>query len=219
MPGKRTYGDGCAVAHGLELIGERWALLVVRELLFGPKRFTDLRSGLPGVSADVLTQRLGELQDAGVVRRRRLPAPAASWIYELTEWGTELEPLVTGLARWSSRSPAMPHDLPISVDSLVLSLKVLFDARTARDLDLCVALLLDEDHFRVRITDGTVDVARAEPDSPDLVISTSPGVFGMLLRKERELADAIDSGEAALTGARAKAQRFLAVFPFPSAPS
>ena len=99
MVTKRTYCDGCAAAHALDLVGERWALLVVRELLLGPKRFTDLRAGLPGVSANVLAQRLRELERAGVVRRRKLPPPAASRVYELTDWGMELEPVIVRLGR------------------------------------------------------------------------------------------------------------------------
>ena len=95
----RTYDDACAAAHALDLIGERWALLVVRELLLGPKRFTDLRAGLPGVSPNVLAQRLRELERAGVVRRRKLPPPAASRVYELTDWGKELEPVIVRLGR------------------------------------------------------------------------------------------------------------------------
>src|ERR671932_1050136 len=106
MATMRSYQDGCAVAHALDFVGERWALLVVRELLLGPKRFTDLRTGLPGVSPNVLAQRLRELEQAGVVRRRRLPPPAASQVYELTEWGVDLEPVLTALGRWGSRSPA-----------------------------------------------------------------------------------------------------------------
>src|SRR5438034_10192223 len=105
MTAKRDYDDGCAAAHGLALVGERWALLVVRELLLGPKRFTDLRAGLPHVGPDVLAQRLRELEQAGVVRRGKLAPPAAARIYELTEWGRKLEPVVLALGRWGSQAP------------------------------------------------------------------------------------------------------------------
>src|SRR5215212_6458501 len=101
MATMRTYDDACAAAHALDLIGERWALLVVRELLLGPKRFTDLRGGLPNVSPNVLAQRLRELEAAAVVRRRKLPAPAGSWTYELTEWGEQLKPIVMSLGSWA----------------------------------------------------------------------------------------------------------------------
>src|SRR3954462_9145850 len=105
MTSPRTYGEACAAAHALDLVGERWALLVVRELLLGPKRFTDLRAGICHAGPNVLAQRLRELEAAGIVRRRQLPPPAASRVYELTEWGSELEPVVTALGRWGARSP------------------------------------------------------------------------------------------------------------------
>src|SRR5215217_4721087 len=105
MSGKRSYEDGCATAHALDLVGERWALLVVRELLLGPKRFTDLRAGLPGISPNVLTQRLHDLEQFAIVRRRKLPPPFGSWVYELTDWGRQLEPVIIQLGRWGARSP------------------------------------------------------------------------------------------------------------------
>jgi DNA-binding HxlR family transcriptional regulator len=108
MTNKRRYDDGCATAHALELVGERWALLVVRELLLGPKRFTDLRHDLPGLSPNVLSQRLSELEEASLVIRRKLPPPAPATVYELTKWGYELEPLVREFGRWAARSPGLP---------------------------------------------------------------------------------------------------------------
>ncbi|MBV9335437.1 MAG: helix-turn-helix transcriptional regulator, partial [Solirubrobacterales bacterium] len=107
---KRTYGDACGIARALDVVGERWALLVVRELLLGPKRFTDLRAGLPHLSPDVLAQRLRELEQGGVVRRAKLPPPAGSRVYELTEWGRELEPVVLGLGLWGSSRAPFPSD-------------------------------------------------------------------------------------------------------------
>src|ERR671914_2996773 len=130
----RTYCDGCAAAHALDLMGERWALLVVRELLLGPKRFTDLRAGLPNVSPNVLAQRLRKLERAGVVRRRKLPPPAASRVYELTDWGLELEPVVISLGRWGARSPSKPCDARLGVDSLILSLRTMFNPLAADGL-------------------------------------------------------------------------------------
>src|SRR5256885_1932106 len=126
MATTRTYGDRCGVARALDLVGERWALLAVRELLLGPKRFTDLRVGLPHVSPDVLSQRLRELERAGVVRRRKLPPPAGSRVYELTDWGHELEPVVIQLGRWGSRAPFPPRDAKIGVDSFVIALMTQF---------------------------------------------------------------------------------------------
>src|SRR5947209_18591269 len=124
VPGQRSYRDPCGIARGLDVVGERWALLVVRELLLGPKRFTDLRAGLPHLSPDVLSQRLRELEQSGVVRRAKLPPPAGSRVYELTEWGRELEPVVLGLGRWASAlAPFPPGHGELGVDSLVLALK------------------------------------------------------------------------------------------------
>src|ERR687889_2824463 len=105
----RSYGDRCGIARALDVVGERWALLVVRELLLGPKRFTDLRAGLPNVGPDVLAQRLRELEAAGVVRRAKLPPPAASKVYELTPRGAELEPVILALGRWGSVAPVPPE--------------------------------------------------------------------------------------------------------------
>jgi DNA-binding HxlR family transcriptional regulator len=117
-------------------VGERWALLVVRELLLGPKRFTDLRSGLPHVSPNVLAQRLRELERAGVVRRRKPPPPAASMVYELTEWGTDLEGVIISLGRWGVRSPLRPREAgQLGVDSLILSFRTMFDGRAAEGLE------------------------------------------------------------------------------------
>src|SRR6185437_13211742 len=110
MTTRRSYGDPCGVARALNLVGERWALLVIRELLLGPKRFTDLRTGLPGVSPNVLSQRLDELERVAVVRRRKLAPPAGSWVYELTDWGHDLEPIILDLGRWGARSPFLDRD-------------------------------------------------------------------------------------------------------------
>ncbi|MGP4016492.1 winged helix-turn-helix transcriptional regulator [Saccharopolyspora sp. 5N708] len=215
MTGRRKYDDGCAVAHGLDLIGERWALLLVRELLLGPKRFTDLRAGLPGASADVLTQRLRELQEAGVVRRRKLPPPASSWIYELTEWGADLEPIVTQLGRWGSRSPTLRHDARIGVDSLVLSLGALFDPQAAEGLAATIALRVGEEIFRVHVAGGRIELARGEADGADATIDTDPPALGALLRKERQLADVLRSGVMTIDGPAGIVERFFDLFPLP----
>jgi DNA-binding HxlR family transcriptional regulator len=215
MTGRRRYDQGCAVAHGLDLIGERWALLVVRDLLLGPKRFSDLRMGLHGASPDILAQRLRELQEAGVVRRRRLPPPAGSWIYELTEWGAQLEPVVTELARWSSRSPSMPYGAPIGVDSLVLSLRALFDARAAAGLHVLVGLRLEGQEFRAEVSDGRLEVARGPAESADATLETDAATLAPLLWNRRRLREAVDAGAAHLDGSLAAMERFLSLFPLP----
>src|ERR1700748_198825 len=125
---KRTYGDSCGIARALDIVGERWALLVVRELVLGPKRFTDLRAGLPRVGPDMLAARLRELEEAGVVRRATLPSPAASKVYALTEWGGELAPVLLALGRWGSRAPMRAGASPLGVDAAIVALETTFDA-------------------------------------------------------------------------------------------
>src|ERR687894_2633255 len=155
----RTYGDMCGIARALDVIGERWALLVVRELVLGPKRFTDLRVGLPNASPNVLAQRLRELEGAGVVRRRKLPPPAASRVYELTDWGMELEPVIIRLGRWGARSPSRPRDAELGVDSIILSFRTMFDPRVAEGLKASYELRLGEDRFYAEVADGRFEIA------------------------------------------------------------
>jgi DNA-binding HxlR family transcriptional regulator len=208
MVGKRKYDDGCAVAQALDVIGERWALLVVRDLLLGPKRFTDLLAGLPGASSDVLTQRLRELTDSGVVRRRRLAPPAGSWVYELTPWGAGLEEIVVGFARWAHDSPRMRYDLPLGTDSLMLSVKTLFDGQAAADLQATIALNLDDEPFWIRISDGNLTMARGGIESPDVTLDTDNATLLSLMQTNRSIDDALAAGQLRLTGDRAVADRF-----------
>lgn len=186
MPSMRTYGDGCGIAHGLDLVGERWALLVVRELVLGPKRFTDLRTGLPNASPNVLAQRLRELESAGIVVRRRLPPPAAASVYELTEWGRGLDPIVRSLGAWALGSPAMPHDEPSSVDSLVIALQTFLDAEAAGDLDARYDLRVGDDRYELRVTEGALTARRGTPDQADAVIDIDAPTFRALLEGDTD---------------------------------
>ena len=163
---KRTYGDRCGVARALDIVGERWALLVVRELLLGPKRFTDLRAGLPHVSPDVLAQRLRELEAAGVVRRGTLPPPAGSRIYELTERGRQLEPVVLALGRWGSVGALPAGEAQIGVDAARHRAEDAVRPGGRRRPDASYELRLGEQHFRLRVADGRLDVARGERPRP-----------------------------------------------------
>jgi DNA-binding HxlR family transcriptional regulator len=206
--GKRKYDDGCAVAQALDVIGERWALLVVRDLLLGPKRFTDLLAGLPGASSDVLTQRLRDLGEAGVVRRRRLGPPAGSWVYELTPWGAGLEEIVVGLARWAHESPRMRYDLPLGTDSLMLSVKTLFDGRVAGDLRATIALNLEGEPFWIRIADANLTMARGEIEGADVTLDTDKATLLSLMQTDRSIDDALATGHVRLTGDRAVVDTF-----------
>ena len=214
--GKRRYDEGCAVAHSLDLIGERWALLIVRELLLGPKRFTDLRAGLPGASADVLAQRLREMTESGVVRRRKLPPPAGSEIYELTEWGADLGPVVTLLGRWGSRSASMDPAAHSSVDSLVLSLQALFNPQAARGFGATIGLSLNENRFTVEVTDGQLHVSRGEAEHPTATLDTDRPTLAALLYGGRSLDDAVRAGDAVVGGKTTVVTRFLGLFPLPA---
>jgi DNA-binding HxlR family transcriptional regulator len=215
MVTKRSYADGCAAAHALDLIGERWGLLVVRELVLGPKRFTDLRAGLPGISPNVLTQRLHELEQAAVVRRRKLAPPAGSWVYELTEWGQELEPVLVQLGRWGARSPFVDRDAELSVDSLVLSFRTMFDPRAGDGLHASYELRFGEDVFRARIDDDRIEITRGSADHPDAIIESDPGTLAALIYDGRDLAEAIHSADLTVRGDRTAVERFLTLFSLP----
>jgi DNA-binding HxlR family transcriptional regulator len=177
----RTYGDACAAAHALDLVGERWALLIVRELLFGPKRFTDLQAGLAPASANVLSQRLRELEATEIVQRRQLGAPARVWVYELTERGRDLEELLVNLARWGARSPLRERGGPLSVDSLLLALKTHYDPSKAVDLVATFGLKIGEDPFTVRADAGGLQIANGEPAAPDATLDVDADTFRSLV--------------------------------------
>jgi DNA-binding HxlR family transcriptional regulator len=181
MATMRTYGDRCGVARALDVIGERWALLVVRELVLGPKRFSDLRAGLRGVAPDVLSQRLRELEAAGVLRRATLPPPSGARVYELTEWGQELEPLVLGLGRWGSRAPFPAAEAELGPDAFVIALKTLFDPAAAGGLDAEFALRVGAGHFRLTVRDRILTTVRGEAENADVTIEGDPGALAAVL--------------------------------------
>jgi DNA-binding HxlR family transcriptional regulator len=215
MATTRTYDDGCAAAHALDLVGERWALLVVRELLLGPKRFTDLRSGLPHASPNVLAQRLRDLEAVGIVRRGKLPPPAASKIYELTEWGRDLEPVIIALGRWGVRSPTKPPDAELGIDSLILSFRTMFDPDRAEGLDAVYEFRLGEDRFRAEVAEGRLEIERGTAEQPDATVETDAGTLAALVYDDLELDDTLSSGDLKIKGDRAAVESFLVLFPLP----
>src|SRR4051794_25605853 len=215
MANGRSYGDRCGVARALDVIGERWALLLVRDLLLGPKRFSDIQSGLPRLSPDVLTQRLRELTQAGVIRRRKLPAPASSWIYELTEWGRELEPILTSLGRWGTRAPPPTGQTRIGVDSIILGMRTTFSPERADGLSATFALRIGGQPFRLTISDGTLDVHREETDQADAAVDTDPATLEALLWGGGSLQKALRAGKLSTHGERALISQFLKLFPAP----
>jgi DNA-binding HxlR family transcriptional regulator len=214
---KRSYGDGCAVAHSLDLVGERWALLVVRELMYGPKRFTDLRAGIPGGSASMLAQRLRELEEAGIVVRRQLGPPASSRVYELTPWGHELRPVLATLGRWGARSPFMQHDAELSADSFMLALETLFDPQVAAGMRADLALRIGRDGFHVRIDGPDLRIARGEPGASDATVEADLSILNSLIWDGRELPEAIRAGDVMIDGDVDLVKRFVRLFPLPAA--
>lgn len=212
---KRSYEDGCAAAHALDLIGERWALLLVRELLLGPKRFTDLRADLPGISPNMLSQRLKDLEDIGVLTRQHLPPPAASWVYLLTDWGHELEPVLQTLGRWGARSPVKPASDPISLATLITAMKTMFSPAAAQDLTLELALTVGHDHFAVHVSEAGLRVERGTPQQPQVQLEADVATLGSLIFGGLALAEAEQSGTVRMGGNRELAGRFLRLFPLP----
>ncbi len=213
MTERRTYGDSCGIARALDRIGERWALLVVRELMLGPKRFTDLRDGLPSVSPDVLAQRLRELEAAGVLRRRKLAPPAAARVYELTEWGAELEPVLLALGRWGSAA-ALPSSPPeLSPDALAIALQTTFDPVQAATLGTCsYQLRLGEHDFILDLAGGQLKVSRGQAEHPVATLETDPGTLTRVLWHGHTLADALHARALRITGARREVSRLLVLF-------
>ena len=171
----RSYRQHCGVARALDIVGERWALLVVRELVLGPKRFTDLRQGLPGIATNVLSQRLKEMERDGLVARRVLPPPAASTVYELTEYGRELEPIMLQLGAWAAktlgeRSP----DVTLRGEWLMVALKAMFRPEAARGLNATIAVVFEDAAFTVRLSRGSLEVTPGRPATADLTLTTDP---------------------------------------------
>ena len=218
MAAKRSYGDACGVSRALDLVGERWALLVVRELLLGPKRFTDIREGLPQLSADVLAQRLRELEHAQLVRRRKLPPPAASQVYELTARGAALEPVLIALGRWGGANAAPPPEgVGMSLEAHIVSLRALFDSGLAGDFRATLEVRLGEHRFRADVGDGRIDVGRGEAPEADAIVETDPATLLALLHGRRALDDAVRADDIRIEGDERAVARFLGLFPLPAA--
>lgn len=212
---RRRYDDACGAAHALDLVGERWALLVIRELMLGPKRFGDLRADLPGISANVLTQRLEGLEAAGVLVRKRLPPPASAQVYELTLWGYEAEPIFQALGRWAARSPTHDPRLPLSAVSLLLSFRTMIDPRRARGLAAAIGLRLGRETYVARLRDGAIEAERGPAERADLILTGSPPAVAAAVYGGVPLAALEAEGALRIEGDRALAERFVTLFPLP----
>ncbi|WP_172329480.1 helix-turn-helix domain-containing protein [Mangrovicoccus sp. HB161399] len=211
-PHGRWYGDACGTAFGLELLGERWSLLIVRELMLGPRRFTDLRADLPGISAKVLTERLAGLEATGVLRRVLLEEPAPVQLYGLTAWGYAAEPVIQELGRWAAASPLHDPTLPLSPVSLMLSFRTMLDPEAAAGLAMTAGFAIGRAKFSARLEDGRLPVTRGAAESPDLhfAAGAAPPLAAVFYA-------GVPPEEAGVTvaGDPALARRFVAAFRLP----
>jgi DNA-binding HxlR family transcriptional regulator len=213
MPTSRTYGDGCGIARALDVVGERWAILVVRELLFGPQRFSDIRRGLPNASSNLVADRLRELEERGVIQRRKLAPPTSAWVYELTEWGRELEPVILALGGWGLLVPFPEGPLAHSASSMMLFLRG--GAHPDPQDHAVYRVQLGESVFTVRARSGRVLVELGEPREADAAIRTDPSTFNALLAKPAGLRAAMSDGRADVSGDLPALRRLLRSVEYP----
>jgi DNA-binding HxlR family transcriptional regulator len=206
---KRSYDDACGTAHALDLIGERWALLVLRELMLGPRRFSELKADLPGISSNVLAQRLVELERRGLARKTRLPPPASVQVYEATDWGLEAEPIVQALGRWAARSPRHDPTLPISGVSILLSFRTMIDRDKARGIDARIGFRFGESGYVAHLHDGEITIERGLADGCDVVFTAAPTALAAVVYGGAPLDSIGVEGDIGL------AKRFTTLFPLP----
>ena len=211
----RWYDDACGTALALELVGERWSLLIVRELMFGGRRFSELKASLPGISANILTQRLEGMEETGILVRRKLPPPASVQIYELTPWGYESETAIKELGRWAARSPDHDTTLPLSAASIMLSFRTMISAERSAGLAAAVGFRMGPETFVAQVTPGEIAIRRADPAEADVVFTTDPMTLGSVVYGGRPLADPEADGTLAIEGDRALAERFTTLFVLP----
>lgn len=201
---KRSYQQYCGLAAALDLLGERWTVLIIRDLLVGPKRFTDLLDRLPGIGTGLLSQRLRELEDAGVIEKTTLPPPAASTVYQLTPDGDALRPALLQLARWGMRRLDDPQPgQRLDVESLTLGLSARLDRKAADGLDGSYGLVLDDEPFEVRISQGRIVVRAGTAEDPRAVVTTDTLTLLRLNAGRMDLPDAVAARSLTAEGDKA----------------
>lgn len=214
---RKSYEQYCPVARTLDVVGERWTLLVIRELMMGPKRYTDLRAGLPGIPTDVLTSRLRTLEEAGYARRRELPRPAPATVYELTDGGQPLRRVIFALGQVGMAGLAGPErGEDIQGERLVLALRISFRRERFADLSEIYDLTIDGEPFTAEVRDGQVETRPGTAPNAAVSLRTDALTFDALLRGELTAADALSEGRAVLDGERKALNRFLEAFSFRS---
>lgn len=206
---KRRYEDACGLAHALDLLGERWAMLVLRELAYGPRRFSELRADLAGISANVLTQRLIELEDRGLVRKIKLPPPASVQVYEATEWGLEAVPVIASLGRWAARSPLHDPTMRMSHVSVIMSFQTLISPQRAEGFTGRICFRFGEASYVTTVVDGRLEVERRDCDDCDVTFIGAPSEIAAVIHGGAPFAMIRVEGDMAL------ANRFRTLFPLP----
>lgn len=212
---KRRYDDACGTAHALDLVGERWALLVLRELMLGPKRFSDLRADLPGLSANVLTQRLEGLEASGLLVRTKLPPPSNAQVYALTEWGYEAEPIIQALGRWAARSPGHDPTLPISAVSVMLSFRTMIERKRAEGMDAKIGFSFGGENYLGHVVNGGIEIKRGDPADGDVVFTATPQLLAAAAYGKQPFEELERTGAFKVKGDLALAARFIDLFHLP----
>lgn len=207
MPTSRSYRDSCGIARALDIVGERWALLVVRELLLVPRRFSELRHALPNASSNLLADRLRELEQHGVIRRRKRESTAGPWVYELTAWGEKLEPIVLALGKWGVEAPTPSEPTSLSATSVLLYLREA--ARPAPASSIVCRLDLDGSVWTIRTDSGKVQVRSGEPATADISLRADPETLGNLIASPAALDASLAEGNITLVGDRLALKRLL----------
>ena len=206
---RRRFEDACGLAHALELLGERWAMLVLRELAYGPRRFSELKADLKGISANVLTQRLTELESRGLVRRLKLPPPASVQVYEATNWGLGAIPMIASLGRWAAQSPMHNAALRMGHVSVMMSLQTLISPERAGDLHARVGFRFGQADYVATVSNGQLDVARGSVDNCDVIFTGAPTEVARVIHGGAPFETIDVQGDLAL------ARRFVTLFPLP----
>jgi DNA-binding HxlR family transcriptional regulator len=215
----RSYAQLCGIATALDVIGDRWTPLVVRDLLLGPLRFIDLAEGLPGIGTNTLAARLKQLEAAEVVHRRLLPLPDRGTVYELTPYGRELEPILLSLGRWGTRSMGnLPSDVATRSRWLVAAMLAFHDESQRIARPTTWELRLTDGPFTVRAEGTNLTVTAGSPDEADLVITTEDPELHRLLTRQVTPDDAVRTGTVALDGDASALPRLVDLFAFPILP-
>lgn len=209
---RKSYGEGCIGAHALDLIGDRWALLIARELMLGPKRFGAVKAGIPGIATNMLTRRLAEMEAAGILRRRMAPPPVSAAVYELTEDGLALGPVLTALCRWGARMAGHDPTLPISPTSLMLCMRASLLPEKAAEEDRSAAFSLGDEAFSVEIRGGALHTQRADPPWGEVTFTAGPNDMAAALYGPMPLAMLVAAGRVGFDGDPARGQGFVDCF-------